>query len=113
MSTGDGAFLINKLKGVVTDLKALVFEPELYYQGIEAIAVKSFVYKALTATDVNADADNKDDAPVKETVTTEVTPELSATYHMNPSTADVRNLVKEDLNSWLTIKNMLVLPMEW
>ena len=30
---------------VVTDLKALVFEPELYYQGIEAIAVKSFVYK--------------------------------------------------------------------
>ena len=54
---------------VVTDLKALVFEPELYYQGIEAIAVKSFVYKALTATDVNADADNKDDAPVKETVT--------------------------------------------
>ncbi|WP_329912816.1 hypothetical protein [Phocaeicola dorei] len=82
---------------VVTDLKALVFEPELYYQGIEAIAVKSFVYKALTATDVNADADNKDDAPVKETVTTEVTPELSATYHMNPSTADVRNLVKEDL----------------
>ena len=51
--------------------------------------------------------------PVKETVTTEVTPELSATYHMNPSTADVRNLVKEDLKSWLTIKNMLVLPMEW
>ena len=82
---------------VVTDLKALVFEPELYYQGIEAIAVKSFVYKALTATDVNADADNKDDAPVQETATTEVTPELSATYHMNPSTADVRNLVKEDL----------------
>jgi hypothetical protein len=82
---------------VVTDLKALVFEPELYYQGIEAIAVKSFVYKALTAKDVNADADNKDDAPVQETATTEVTPELSATYHMNPSTADVRNLVKEDL----------------
>ena len=82
---------------VVTDLKALVFEPELYYQGIEAIAVKSFVYKALTAKDVNADADNKDDAPVPETATTEVTPELSATYHMNPSTADVRNLVKEDL----------------
>ena len=44
---------------VVTDLKALVFEPELYYQGIEAIAVKSFVYKALTAKDVNADADNR------------------------------------------------------
>ena len=82
---------------VVTDLKALVFEPELYYQGIEAIAVKSFVYKALTAKDVNADADNKDDAPVQEPATTEVTPELSATYHMNPSTADVRNLVKEDL----------------
>ena len=82
---------------VVTDLKALVFEPELYYEGIEAIAVKSFVYKALTAKDVNADADNKDDAPVQETATTEVTPELSATYHMNPSTADVRNLVKEDL----------------
>ena len=90
---------------VVTDLKALVFEPELYYQGIEAIAVKSFVYKALTAKDVNADADNKDDAPVQETATTEVTPELSATYHMNPSTADVRNLVKEDLKFLDELKN--------
>ena len=36
---------------VVTDLKALVFEPELYYQGIEAIAVKSFVYKEMCIRD--------------------------------------------------------------
>ncbi len=82
---------------LVADLKALVFEPELYYEGIEAIAVKSFVYNALTAKEVSADADNKDDAPTAATTTTEVTPELSATYHMNPSTADVRNLTKEDL----------------
>ena len=59
----------------------------------------------MTAKDVNADADNKDDAPVQETATTEVTPELSATYHMNPSTADVRNLVKEDLKFLDELKN--------
>ena len=82
---------------VVSDLKALVFEPELYYQGIEAIAAKSIVYNALTAGTVNADADNSKDAPTAAATTTEVTPEIFATYHMNPSTADVRNLTKEDL----------------
>lgn len=82
---------------VVSELKALVFEPELYYQGIEAIAVKSIVYNALTAGTVSADADNSKDAPATAATATEVTPEMSATYHMNPSTADVRNLKLENL----------------
>ena len=88
-----GSFSISKS----SNLRALVFQPELYYQGIEAINVKSFKYNALAASAVNADKDNSKDAPTAATALTEVAPEMFATYHMNPANADVRNLTKEDL----------------
>ena len=77
-------------------LSGLVLNPELYWGGIEAIGVKSITYNELTLAKVSADADNSKDAPTVATALTEVTPLLTATYHMNPSTADLSELTVEN-----------------
>ena len=75
-------------------LNSLVLNPQLYYGGIEAVQVSAIEYKALTLKNVSPNADNSKDAPVEATTKTQMTPLLAATYHMNPSTADLSGLTK-------------------
>ena len=65
-------------------LTSLVFEPELYYQGIEAMKASTYSYTALTLKTVDADGDYSEDAPTMGTAV-EMTPGLTATYHLNPT----------------------------
>lgn len=45
------------LKLISEKLQGLVFIPDFYYQGIEAMAANTFYYKALTLPTVNANDD--------------------------------------------------------
>jgi len=69
-------------------LTSLVLNPQLYYGGIEAVQVSAIEYTEQTTEAVDADGDYSDDAPVRGAAV-QMTPMLSATYHMNPSGADV------------------------
>lgn len=79
-------------------LKSLVFSPEHYNQGIEAIELYSFNYKALSGFEVTPDLDkNYTEYSKKEnkanfnvaTLPTEMAPLVSASYYLNPSNAAV------------------------
>ncbi len=74
-------------------LRSLVFNPVFYYHGIEAMWAPTFAYAQLDVKTVNADGDFATDAPVKGD-SVYVTPDLVATYHMNPSTAQMPADVK-------------------
>lgn len=76
------------------DLKSLVFVPQFYYEGIEAMEAPTFNYNALTKKAVNANDDFKTDAPslVIPDAATSVTPNLYAEYHMNPTSANWNNI---------------------
>ena len=81
----DGKVEIN----LTSELKSLVFSPEFYYGGIEALDVASFKYKPLTVAPVNAN-DNKDtDAPTAASSYFTYAPELHASYFLNPSNAKI------------------------
>ena len=75
-------------------LKGLVFNPEMYYQGIEAIGIKSFNYNAIVGgvdevADVNKDQ-SKDGVNIRKASTgTSVVPVVSASYWLNPSNASI------------------------
>ena len=73
-------------------LKAIVFSPNEYYQGIEAIGVWSFNYKAVTGgvqnPDINKDQTN-DQITRLATSETSVVPVVVASYYLNPSNAYV------------------------
>lgn len=82
-------------------LRGLVFKPDFYYQGIEAMDAATFKFDALGLNDVNADGDFPTDAPVtgKEI---SMTPALVANYYLNPSSANIDNIfdlsfITEDL----------------
>lgn len=57
-------------------LQGLVFIPDFYYQGIEAMAANTFYYKALTLPTVNANDDFSTDKAT-EGKTFSLTPEFS------------------------------------
>lgn len=92
---GDKQVEIVNLNILKAELKSLVFIPELYYQGIEAMAANTFFYKPLKLKAVTADGRHADDAPVKSDKELSVTPTLKAQYHLNPSNAAVS---KENLS---------------
>lgn len=71
------------------ELRALVFQPDFYYQGIEAMSASTFVYNAYTVKSVNADGDFKTDAPVAASKESQMTPGLTANYHLNPTSAEM------------------------
>ena len=79
------------------DLKSLVFVPQFYYQGIEAMSAPTFNYDAYTVKAVDANKDYSTDAPsfVTPNPATSVTPGLYAEYHMNPTLANWNDI--EDL----------------
>lgn len=90
---------------IVSELKSLVFEPVFYYEGIEAMTVNAIQYEALTLGEVGADKDNAADKPAEAAALTEVTPDLAATYHMNPSSADTREWKLENFKFLAADKN--------
>ena len=94
----DYKVVVGDLAGVARQLKALVFSPEAYWQGIEAIDVNSFEYEALNlnAADLDenqaGDENNPDgDKPFSfdPEVDIKVVPEVRASYFLNPSNAAV------------------------
>lgn len=106
----NGKLLVSNVKGyngiltitLSTELKSLVFQPEFYYQGIEAMEAKTFNYTEKSVQKVNADDDFSTDAPVAGNGVA-MTPGLVAKYHMNPSSAnwkDIKSLsyVSDDKN---------------
>lgn len=76
---------------LTTGLKSLVFQPDFYYEGIEAMAVGTYNYDEKTVTAVNADGEFSTDAP-KELAGVSMSPGLVASYHMNPSNADINKI---------------------
>ena len=83
--------VVGDLAGVARQLKALVFSPEAYWQGIEAIDVNSFEYDAWQVSKADLDKNQAEDAPIKFTpnVAIKVVPEVRASYFLNPSNAAV------------------------
>lgn len=83
--------VVGDLAGVARQLKALVFSPEAYWQGIEAIDVNSFEYDAWQVSKADLDKNQAEDAPSKFTpnVAIKVVPEVCASYFLNPSNAAV------------------------
>lgn len=82
-------------------LRSLVFKPDFYYQGIEAMDAATFKFNALKVVKVNADGNFGNDKP---TAGSEVsmTPALVANYYLNPSSANIDNIfdlsfITEDL----------------
>ena len=87
----DYKVVVGDLAGVARQLKALVFSPEAYWQGIEAIEVNSFEYDALQLGKADLDKNQVEDAPIRFTpnVAIKVVPEVRASYFLNPSNAAV------------------------
>lgn len=93
------------LKLMSAKLEGLVFIPEFYYQGIEAMGADAYVYNKLAlkygigSLSANAD-ENKDYADDQYTSGAEVavTPKLVAQYHLNPSNVSADQLKKENMS---------------
>lgn len=78
-------------------LQSLVFVPEFYYQGIEAMGAYTIAYAEQFVNAVNADEDNSDDKPTSGAETS-LTPRLVASYHMNPSNVSADLLPVENMS---------------
>lgn len=95
----NGQLLVSNVKGydgilaiaLTTDLKSLVFEPDFYYQGIEALEARTFNYTEKQITAVDPDGKYGTDAPI-ELDGVAMTPGLVAKYHMNPSSANWKDI---------------------
>lgn len=95
----NGQLLVSNVKGydgilaiaLTTDLKSLVFEPDFYYQGIEALEARTFNYTEKQITAVDPDGEYGTDAPI-ELDGVAMTPGLVAKYHMNPSSANWKDI---------------------
>ena len=88
------------------NLTSLVLNPDLYLNGIEAIKINTIEYTSLGTTAVSADLDCKNDAPTTGSAV-QMTPMLAATYHMNPSTADLSGLTNENFRFLAADKQMV------
>lgn len=95
----NGQLLVSNVKGydgilaiaLTTDLKSLVFEPDFYYQGIEALEARTFNYTEKQIAAVGPDGEHGTDAPIVGDGVA-MTPGLVAKYHMNPSSADWKKI---------------------
>ena len=72
---------------LTTDLKALVFSPEFYYQGIEAFDFATYKYQPKKVEAVDANGDYKEDAPTPVGSLFTYAPDLSVDYFLNPANA--------------------------
>ena len=86
---------------LTTDLKALVFSPEYYYQGIEAFEMATYKFKPKTVNkDVNADKNCATDAPTTAPDFFNYAPDMTASYFLNPANAKVED--KAELFSFIS-----------
>lgn len=86
------AQIINRFSLESRQLKSLVYSPQEYYQGIEAIGVWSFNYYAITNGLATPDLDKDqtgDYATKRASSETSVVPVVTASYYMNPSNAEI------------------------
>ncbi|MBR1489310.1 MAG: hypothetical protein IJ611_01230 [Bacteroidales bacterium] len=70
---------------VKASIRSLVFVPEVYVDGVEAILVSTLNYNALTLKD----ADSEDEIAEADTTLSTLTPAVIAKYHVIPSNADL------------------------
>ena len=95
----DGKIVLN-LNSV---LRAMVFNPSHYVDGVEAIDLATYKYQPLGVKKVNADDDFLADAPFPALLADGVTvesplyfaPDMKASYFLNPSNADVTEEAKD------------------
>ena len=85
---------------LTTDLKALVFSPEYYYQGIEAFEMATYKFKPKTVKAVDPDEDYKNDAPTTASTFFNYAPDMTASYFLNPANAKVED--KAELFSFIS-----------
>jgi len=89
-------------------LKALVFSPTMYYEGVEAIDICSYEYSELQLKHPTAATGNTDDQtddyayPKTPEVKHAAVPYISAQYFLNPSSAEIDT---EDMSKWSYIVN--------
>ena len=81
------------LEKLQNGLTSLVFVPEFYYGGIEAMTVNTFQYESLETEAVSADdVTGKEDAPVAGGMV-EMAPRIGASYHVNPSSVKAEDIL--------------------
>ena len=85
---------------LTTDLKALVFSPEYYYQGIEAFEMATYKFKPKTVKVVDPDGNYKTDAPTTASAFFNYAPDMTASYFLNPANAKVED--KAELFSFIS-----------
>ena len=85
---------------LTTDLKALVFSPEYYYQGIEAFEMATYKFKPKTVKAVDPDGNYKTDAPTTASAFFNYAPDMTASYFLNPANAKVED--KAELFSFIS-----------
>ena len=85
---------------LTTDLKALVFSPEYYYQGIEAFEMATYKFKPKTVKVVDPDGNYKTDAPTTASTFFNYAPDMTASYFLNPANAKVEE--KAELFSFIS-----------
>ena len=94
----DGPYVI----ALDAELKSLVFVPQAYYEGVEAMLIETFSYKALTLKN----QDSKDEiAEVAKTEST-ISPVTVAQYYVNPANAKLDSLTFD----FVTEANLDFLP---
>lgn len=86
----------NALPGIVLArtgaLRSLVFKPDFYYQGIEAMDAATFKFTGLKLAAVSADdVRGANDAPTAGSEV-QMTPALVANYHLNPTSANINDI---------------------
>ena len=87
------------LKVVPEKLQGLVFIPQFYYQGIEAMGVNTIEYKALEdMMEGNANGYEKGYIEPTEGALASVAPKFNASYHLNPSNVSADLLKVENMS---------------
>ena len=74
-----------RVRAVAEAIRSLVFVPEAYVDGVEAMVISTFSYNPLLLED----ADSEDEIAVPDTTTNLITPAVIAKYHVIPSNADL------------------------
>ena len=81
------------LEKLQNGLTSLVFVPEFYYGGIEAMTVGTYKYESLETETVSAnDVTGEEDAP-KPGSMVEMAPRFGASYHVNPSSVSAQDIL--------------------
>lgn len=100
---------LGTLFGYTSQLRSIVFKPELYYQGIEAIGVYSYNYQPYNTPDeADVEKDQSNDVPsfIPNHAGISVVPDFQASYYLNPSNAaidtDVENFVVKNHTATIT-----------